>query len=69
MQGKGVVNSISLKNGEEEFLRQAGLVRRYGAAVIVMAFDEQGQADIIAAPHRGLRARLQTSDRARRHFA
>src|SRR6202043_706075 len=45
VQGKCVVNSISLKNGEEEFLRQARLVRRYGAAVIVMAFDEQGQAD------------------------
>src|SRR6267378_607487 len=45
VQGKAVVNSISLKNGEEEFLRQAGLVRRYGAAVIVMAFDERGQAD------------------------
>ncbi|HEY3601836.1 MAG TPA: dihydropteroate synthase, partial [Chthoniobacterales bacterium] len=45
LQGKGVVNSISLKSGEEEFLRQARLVRRYGAAVIVMAFDEQGQAD------------------------
>ena len=45
VQGKGVVNSISLKNGEEEFLRQARLIRRYGAAVIVMAFDEQGQAD------------------------
>ena len=45
VQGKSVVNSLSLKNGEEEFLRQAGLVRRYGAAVIVMAFDEQGQAD------------------------
>jgi len=44
-QGKAVVNSISLKNGEEEFLRQARLVRRYGAAAIVMAFDEQGQAD------------------------
>ena len=44
-QGKVVVNSISLKNGEEDFLRQARLVRRYGAAVIVMAFDEQGQAD------------------------
>jgi 5-methyltetrahydrofolate--homocysteine methyltransferase len=40
-----VVNSISLKEGEAEFLRQATLVRRYGAAVIVMAFDEQGQAD------------------------
>src|SRR5205814_1455179 len=45
VQGKGVVNSISLKNGEEEFLRQAQLIRRFGAAVIVMAFDEQGQAD------------------------
>ncbi len=45
LQGKGVVNSISLKEGETEFLRQARLVRRYGAAVIVMAFDEQGQAD------------------------
>ncbi len=45
LQGKGVVNTISLKEGEKEFLRQATLVRRYGAAVIVMAFDEQGQAD------------------------
>jgi len=45
VQGKGVVNSISLKEGEAEFLRQAGTIRRYGAAVIVMAFDEQGQAD------------------------
>ncbi len=45
VQGKGVVNSISLKAGEEEFLRQARLVRRYGAGVIVMAFDEKGQAD------------------------
>src|SRR5262249_22865084 len=45
VQGKAVVNSISLKNGEEEFLRQARLIRHYGAAVIVMAFDEQGQAD------------------------
>ncbi len=45
IQGKGVVNSISLKEGEENFLRQAKLVRRYGAAVVVMAFDEQGQAD------------------------
>jgi 5-methyltetrahydrofolate--homocysteine methyltransferase len=44
-QGKSVVNSISLKNGEEEFLHQALLIRRYGAAVIVMAFDERGQAD------------------------
>jgi 5-methyltetrahydrofolate--homocysteine methyltransferase len=45
IQGKGVVNSISLKAGEEEFLHQARLVRQYGAAVIVMAFDERGQAD------------------------
>ena len=44
VQGKGIVNSISLKGGEEEFLRQALLVRRYGAAVVVMAFDEEGQA-------------------------
>jgi 5-methyltetrahydrofolate--homocysteine methyltransferase len=45
LQGKAVVNSISLKNGEEEFLRQAQLIKRYGAATIVMAFDEKGQAD------------------------
>ncbi len=45
VQGKGVVNSISLKEGEEKFIEQAKLIRRYGAAVIVMAFDEQGQAD------------------------
>ena len=48
IQGKGVVNSISLKEGEEEFIRQARLIRRYGAAVIVMAFDETGQADTTA---------------------
>jgi len=45
VQGKPVVNSISMKEGEAEFLRQARLVRRYGAAAIVMAFDEKGQAD------------------------
>ena len=45
LQGKGIVNSISLKEGEAEFLARARLVRRYGAAVVVMAFDEQGQAD------------------------
>ena len=45
IQGKGVVNSISLKEGEDEFLRQASIIKRYGAAVIVMAFDENGQAD------------------------
>jgi len=48
LQGKGIVNSISLKEGEAEFLRQARLVRRYGAAVVVMAFDEAGQADTLA---------------------
>lgn len=45
IQGKPVVNSISMKEGEAEFIRQARLIRRYGAAAIVMAFDEQGQAD------------------------
>ena len=45
LQGKGIVNSISMKEGEAEFLRQARLVRRYGAAAVVMAFDEKGQAD------------------------
>ena len=45
VQGKAVVNSISLKEGEAEFIRQATLVRRYGAAAVVMAFDEKGQAD------------------------
>ncbi len=45
VQGKCVVNSISLKEGDEEFIRQARLIKRYGAAVIVMAFDEVGQAD------------------------
>lgn len=45
IQGKGIVNSISLKEGEAKFIEQAKLVRRYGAAVIVMAFDEDGQAD------------------------
>jgi 5-methyltetrahydrofolate--homocysteine methyltransferase len=44
VQGKAIVNSISLKDGEEEFLRRARLVRRYGAATVVMAFDEEGQA-------------------------
>lgn len=47
VQGKCVVNSISLKEGEEEFIRQAKIVRRYGASVVVMAFDEEGQADTV----------------------
>ncbi len=49
VQGKPVVNSISLKEGEEEFLERAALARRYGAAMVVMAFDEEGQADTASA--------------------
>ena len=48
VQGKGIVNSISLKEGEEDFLHKARLVQRYGAGVVVMAFDERGQADTVA---------------------
>ncbi|WP_137893867.1 methionine synthase [Ramlibacter sp. 2FC] len=48
IQGKGIVNSISMKEGVEEFKRQARLIKRYGAATVVMAFDEQGQADTYA---------------------
>src|ERR1700757_4016520 len=51
IQGKGIVNSISLKEGEEKFRAQARLVRRYGAAAGVMAFDETGQADSLAPPN------------------
>jgi 5-methyltetrahydrofolate--homocysteine methyltransferase len=47
LQGRGIVNSISLKEGEEDFLAKAGRVRRYGAAVVVMCFDERGQADTV----------------------
>jgi 5-methyltetrahydrofolate--homocysteine methyltransferase len=57
VQGKAVVNSISMKEGEAEFLRQARLVRRYGAAAVVMAFDEKGQADT-------LQRRIEISSRA-----
>ncbi|WP_439490508.1 methionine synthase [Algoriphagus sp.] len=45
VQGKGIVNSISLKNGEEEYIQQAKIIKKFGAAVVVMAFDEDGQAD------------------------
>ena len=48
LQGKGIVNSISMKEGVEEFKRQARLIKRYGAAAVVMAFDEKGQADTFA---------------------
>src|SRR5919205_3014117 len=47
VQGKAIVNSISLKEGEEDFLHKAALARRYGAAVVVMAFDERGQAETV----------------------
>src|SRR4029078_655231 len=47
IQGKGIVNSISLKEGEEDFLQKARTIHRYGAAVVVMAFDETGQADTV----------------------
>ena len=47
IQGKAVINSISLKEGEQKFIEQAALIRRYGAAVVVMAFDERGQADTL----------------------
>ena len=49
-QGKCIVNSISLKEGEEDFLRRAAIVKRYGAAVVVMAFDEVGQVACNSAP-------------------
>ncbi len=48
IQGKGIVNSISLKDGEDEFLKRAKLIRKYGAAVVVMAFDDTGQADSLS---------------------
>ena len=66
VQGKAVVNSISLKEGEEKFLQQARLVRRYGAAVVVMAFDEAGQADTLERRKEICAPRLQNFDRAGR---
>ena len=65
IQGKGIVNSISLKEGEEAFLAQARAVRRLGAAVVVMAFDEEGQAVDRRAQGRDLRARLPAAARRR----
>lgn len=61
LQGKGIVNSISLKGGEEEFIRQATLVKQYGASIIVMAFDEQGQADSSRKKNSNLRTQLQNT--------
>ena len=69
VQGKSIVNSISLKEGEEAFLHHARLVRRYGAAVVVMAFDEQGQAVEIDDKVRDRPARLPAADRRGRHAA
>ena len=63
VQGKCIVNSISMKEGEAAFIEQAKLARRYGAAVIVMAFDEQGQADTFRAQDRNLRAQLSAAGR------
>ncbi len=63
VQGKGIVNSISLKEGEEKFLDQARLVQRYGAAVVVMAFDEEGQAVTADRKVEIRRPRLQAADR------
>ena len=57
VQGKAVVNSISLKEGDEQFLAQARVCRDHGAAVIVMAFDENGQADTAAPQGRDLHSR------------
>ena len=66
VQGKPIVNSISLKEGEEKFLEQARLVPRYGAAVVVMAFDEEGQAVDLEAARSHLQARLPNPDRGGR---
>ena len=55
IQGKGIVNSISLKEGEEKFKEQAHKIKKYGAATVVMAFDEKGQADTLERRIRDLR--------------
>ena len=65
MQGKPVVNSISLKEGEAEFIEHAKIVRRYGAAVVVMAFDEKGQADTVERKVAICQARLRHPGRTR----
>ena len=68
IQGKGIVNSISLKEGEEPFLEQARRIRDYGAAVVVMAFDEEGQATDVERRVGDLRPRLRPADAARSGF-
>ena len=62
VQGKCVVNSISLKEGEEKFIQEATLIKRYGAAVIIMAFDEVGQAD-------NYQRRIEIAERSYRCFS
>ena len=66
LQGKAVVNSISMKEGEAAFIEHAKIVRRHGAAVVVMAFDEKGQADTLRAQDRDQQTRLRHSDQAGR---
>ena len=68
LQGKGIVNSISLKEGEDKFFREHARIRRYGAAAVVMAFDENGQAAGFERQDPHLRARLPHSDRRRVGF-
>ena len=68
VQGKPVVNSISMKEGEEAFIAHAKIVRRYGAAVVVMAFDEQGQADTLERKTAICAARLRHPGRTRSAF-
>lgn len=63
IQGKGIVNSISMKEGVDAFIHHAKLLRRYGAAVVVMAFDEQGQADTRARENRDLPSGVQNPHR------
>ena len=69
LQGKGIVNSISLKEGEDAFREQARKIRRYGAGVIVMAFDEKGQADTAERKAGHRHARLSHPHRRSRHAA
>ncbi len=61
VQGKAIVNSISLKEGEDAFRHHANLIRRYGAAAVVMAFDEQGQATPSSARRRSANGRTTSS--------
>ena len=66
VQGKCIVNSISMKEGEEKFIEQAFICKSFGAAVIVMAFDEVGQADTKEKKNRNLSSCIQNINRASR---